>query len=126
MTDKMKQLITVLLAVLPAFLALSCSLEQELSPDGGQAGRTIRIVTADTDTRTVMGEESDGKIPVYWSEGDRISVNGVTSSPLEASSGSSSAEFKVRNKHCRRKDTVFQSHPVWMYRLIFTPSWRIK
>lgn len=97
MTDKMKQLITVLLAVLPAFLALSCSLEQELSPDGGQAGRTIRIVTADTDTRTVMGEESDGKIPVYWSEGDRISVNGVTSSPLEASSGSSSAEFKVRN-----------------------------
>ena len=42
MTDKMKQLITVLLAVLPAFLALSCSLEQDLSPDESVSSRQIR------------------------------------------------------------------------------------
>ena len=31
-------------------------------------------------TRTSLGDKQDGVYPIYWSEGDRISVNGVESS----------------------------------------------
>ena len=31
-------------------------------------------------TRTSLGDKQDGVYPIYWSEGDRISVNGVASS----------------------------------------------
>ena len=93
----MKQFLTTFLTLLPVVLAISCSLEEEFPADDKMSERSIRISVASAGTKTVLGEESDGKIPVYWSEGDRIAVNGVSSSPLGEASMASVADFKVRN-----------------------------
>ncbi len=93
----MKQFLTTFLTLLPVALAISCSLEEEFPADDKMSERSIRISVASAGTKTVLGEESDGKNPVYWSEGDRIAVNGVSSSPLGEASMASVADFKVRN-----------------------------
>lgn len=51
-------------------------------------------------TRTSLGQsEVNGVYPVWWSDGDRISVNGIESSPLSIapSQKTSTASFQVRN-----------------------------
>lgn len=53
-------------------------------------------VSDGTSTKTVLGEKTDGKYPVIWSEGDRIAVNGVVSAPLTAEeAGSGTATFTM-------------------------------
>lgn len=48
-----------------------------------QAGTVIEA-TLPQAARTVLGEKSGNVIPVLWSEGDRLTVNGVTSAALTA------------------------------------------
>ncbi len=80
----MKRLFTVLsLAV--AVLAMSCSKDtttDELLLGGGgnntetpDEGPMKYITIGIEDTRIAVGEESDGKVPLYWSEGDQLVVN---------------------------------------------------
>ncbi|MDY3784073.1 MAG: hypothetical protein SOZ66_07530 [Candidatus Cryptobacteroides sp.] len=53
-------------------------------------------LTSSVSTRTVLGEESGGRYPVYWSDGDRICVNGVKSSTSYGlGPGCTDAEFVV-------------------------------
>ena len=53
-------------------------------------------VSDGTSTKTALGEKTDGKYPVLWSEGDCIIVNGVVSKPLtSAAAGSNSATFHM-------------------------------
>ena len=85
----MKRLFTVLsLAV--AVLAMSCSKDtttDELLLGGGgnntetpDEGPMKYITIGIEDTRIAVGEESDGKVPLYWSEGDKLVVNKTTTS----------------------------------------------
>lgn len=56
---------------------------------------TLRADMPFVRTRTSLGAKADGVYPVVWSEGDRITVNGVESRPLSASeAGSSTAVFR--------------------------------
>lgn len=60
---------------------------------------TETVFTAVSDgnyAKTALGEKSDGKYPVVWSEGDCIIVNGVVSKPLTAeAAGSNTATFTM-------------------------------
>ena len=79
----------VVLAMMRFYLALligcvalftGCRTEVIPRPDNSAAGcPTLRLSLDDTRTRTHFGPIQDDKYPVYWSSGDRISVNGVCS-----------------------------------------------
>ena len=80
-----------------ALLAVSCNRE-ELTPSEGTPslkGKTVLTISTG-ETKTTMGEVSEGKRPVYWANGDKVAVNGVVSEPLadlEANSASASFTF---------------------------------
>lgn len=82
----------ILILLLPLLL-LSCNKEQAKQPFRLQAG------LEQTAVKTVMGEKSESKYPIYWSEGDVIAVNGSLSQPLAAGdAGTSSATFTFDEK----------------------------
>lgn len=57
---------------------------------------SLRAGISHCGTKAGAGERSGDAIPVFWSEGDVISVNGTLSSPLTAASaGLSEAEFRI-------------------------------
>ncbi|MBP3481802.1 MAG: hypothetical protein J6K28_00205 [Alistipes sp.] len=63
-------------------------------------GRVLVSASAPSDgTRTHSGETADGRMPVYWSDGDVLNVNGVNSSPLalDGRDGVTSAQFELKN-----------------------------
>ena len=83
----------ILILLLPIQF-LSCDKkEQAKQPFRLQAG------VEQTAVKTVMGDKSESKYPVYWSEGDVIAVNGALSQPLAAGdAGTSSATFTFDEK----------------------------
>ena len=89
----MKNLIKIFMAVAIAMFAFSCvndATEDATVKVGGKTTLTLSL----GDTRTELGQEVDGSYPVTWSEGDQITVNGITSEPLGAAdAGSANATF---------------------------------
>ncbi len=92
----MKNLARFLLAVV-AMVAVACTTDttdcSTFQTDG--AGVT-EISLSLEESRTQLGEKAEGVYPLYWSEGDKISVNGVASSALTAEeAGSTNASFTI-------------------------------
>ena len=82
----------ILILSLPVLLP-SCNKEQAKQPFRLQAG------VEQTAVKTVMGDKSESKYPIYWSEGDVIAVNGSLSQPLAAGdAGTSSVTFTFDEK----------------------------
>lgn len=84
-------------AILTLSAAVSCNKQEAAEP-----GRTVSldlVVDGNAATKTWLGEISDGVYPVWWSDGDRVSVNGVTSTPISVPDGQklSKATFLARN-----------------------------
>lgn len=80
-----------------ALVAFSCTTDvtEDLGVQLNDAGQT-EITLSLSESRTQLGEKADGVYPLYWSEGDKIAVNGVTSNEVAAESvGTSSATFVV-------------------------------
>ena len=76
----MKNLTKIFFAVV-AFVAYSCTTDTTKDLDvqlGGGAGQTVIELSLE-ESRTQLGEKADGLYPVFWSEGDKIAVNGVPS-----------------------------------------------
>ena len=95
----MKHLSRVFLAVATLFAGVACTTDatEDLGVNG--LGQT-KIVLSLEESRTQLGEKAGDLYPIYWSEGDQISVNGVASNPLTAAqAGSTSAEFTVNGTH---------------------------
>ena len=91
----MKTLTKIFMAVVALF-AVSCvtDLTDDLGVNLGEGQTTISISLEES--RTHLGTEVDGEYPLYWSEGDKIAVNGVASNALPASAhGQQSATFKI-------------------------------
>lgn len=83
------------------FLGTSCSGK----PDPGQGGDpdqpsegavTLSLSSTFEESKTILGELKDGIYRIYWSDGDRICVNGKKSSTLYGiEQGISTASFSV-------------------------------
>lgn len=65
--------------------------------DNQVAMTTITVGIDNNQTRIHLGEEEDGYLPLYWSEGDMLSLNGDTDSAglTAEQAGSTSAEFQI-------------------------------
>ena len=69
--------------------AIACSNELEYQNDS----RTVLTLELPGTTKTVLGEAQDGVRPVLWCRGDKISVNGVVSDPLDVEGDVLKADF---------------------------------
>ena len=94
----MKNLFKIFFAVV-AFVAYSCATDTTGDLDvqlGNGEGQTIIALSLE-ESRTQLGEKAGDLYPVYWSEGDKISVNGVESSEADIDeSDKTKAYFKVQ------------------------------
>ena len=95
----MKNLTRIFVAVVALFTSIACTTDttEDLGVNGlGQTTLTLSLEAS----RTQLGEKVGDLYPVYWSEGDQISVNGVASNALTAEqAGSSVAAFTVNGTH---------------------------
>ena len=83
------------LCCLLAALALSPFFSCEKA-DVNPEALAFKAAIEPTSTRCYIGDEAAGVLPVLWSEGDVISVNGTLAVPLTASAeGVSEVEFRV-------------------------------
>ena len=69
--------------------AIACSNELEYQNDS----RTVLTLELPGTTKTVLGDAQDGMRPVLWCKGDKISVNGVVSDPLNVEGNALTADF---------------------------------
>ena len=92
----MKQLLKFLLAVVVLF-TYSCTTDTtEDLGIGLNNGQVTEFAVSLEESRTQLGEKAGEVYPLYWSEGDKISVNGVESSALTANqAGSAVTSFTI-------------------------------
>ena len=85
--------IFVAVAVLLAGFACTTDVTEDL---GVSINNQAEITLSLEEARTHINGKVDGEYPLYWSEGDKIAVNGVASTPLsEADHGKASATFTI-------------------------------
>ena len=91
----MKLFTRVIASVVCFATLLGCQTDPTTTPVGAENGTTISISLEPT--RTSLGDKgNDGIYPLYWSEGDRIVINGVASSEATIdASNKSSASFVI-------------------------------
>ena len=92
---------TKLFISIAALFAFACTTDTTEDLGNNGLGQTTIALSLDG-TRTQLGAIVGENYPLYWSEGDQISVNGVASNPLtSAQAGKSSAVFTVNGVHER-------------------------
>ena len=79
----MKNLTRLFVAVALLFTSFACTTDVTEDLGVNLAGQTTLNVSLEK-ARTQLGEKADDVYPLYWSEGDQISVNGVASTILSA------------------------------------------
>ena len=92
----MKNLTKIFVAVAALFVGFACTTDvtEDLGVNlGGQTTLTISL----EESRTQLGAEVDGIYPLTWSEGDKISINGVESSSIAITSNASVAAFSFNS-----------------------------
>lgn len=90
----MKNLFKISLAVVMSMFVLSCTTDMTEDVNVNIAGQTTLTLSLGEATKTYLGDKSGESYPLYWSEGDQISVNGVVSTALASeSAGTTNAEF---------------------------------
>ena len=87
---------TKFLMIIVALVAYSCATDTTedlgIKLDGGQTQVSLSL----DGTKVHIGDKVGQEYPLYWSEGDKIAVNGVTSTPLAAEAhGQTSATFTI-------------------------------
>lgn len=63
--------------------------ESEIPSDGG----TVLTAVIGTDTKTMLGDKVGKEYPIFWTAGDKINVNGESSSEAAVKEGSKQASF---------------------------------
>ncbi len=95
----MKNLTKIFISVVAGMLAFSCVTDTTedlgIQIEGGKT--TTEVVLSLEAARTQLGEKAEGVYPLYWSEGDAIAINGVTSNPL-AEAGTAAALFTMTSE----------------------------
>lgn len=99
----------VAVAVLAAGFACTTDVTEDLGVKLNGGGQ-YEIALSLEESRTQLGEKADGVYPLYWSEGDQISVNGEASDRLGASAaGSSGAVFTFNTELTRPYNIIYSS-----------------
>ena len=82
------------MAVSVALFAFACATDptEDLGANVGAGGQT-KLTFSLEGTKTHLGELSGEQYPLYWSEGDVISVNGISSTSIAISNDATVAEF---------------------------------
>lgn len=105
--------------IFPLLVACAQEISIDLVPEEEQNIIEADIVMPDDDdTKTALGEKSGKYYPNYWMAGDKISVNGKTSSPLAEDSpsvGTGKAIFTVTGSLSTPLKTVYPAAVVKAY-----------
>ena len=90
----MKNLTKIFVTVAVLFTSLACTTDatEDL---GVKVGGQTEIVLSLEESRTQLGEKAGEVYPLYWSDGDKISINGIESNALSVSGNSAVATFTV-------------------------------
>lgn len=92
---------SVIFGLALGMLTVGCSQdmpEDALLPSNGNVVTLGVNISPSEDVRTSLGELAGGKYSVLWSEGDKLAVNGKTSSAVSAAqAGTTSATFTVED-----------------------------
>ncbi|MBQ5691748.1 MAG: hypothetical protein IIV24_09665, partial [Alistipes sp.] len=110
----MKKFTKILVAVV-ALVALSCTTDttQEMGVDLGNNDGLTKISLSLEESRTQLGEKAGDLYPLYWGEGDQISINGVASTPLSAdAAGSTNATFLVEGSPAKPYCIAYPAAPI--------------
>ena len=91
----MKKLTKFFFVAAALFAGFACT--TDATDDLGVAvGGQTEVVLSLEASRTQLGEKADGIYPLYWSEGDQISVNGIESNAISAeNAGAVAAKFVI-------------------------------
>ena len=90
----------LLFVLLPLALFAACDKTAETAVPAGDGATKLKAGITATFTRTWLDSESGGTaLRVYWSDGDRVNVNGQNSAPISVADGqkASDAEFLLRS-----------------------------
>ena len=90
----MKNLTKIFVAVVAGMFAFSC-VTDATEDLGVKLGGQTEITLSLEESRTQLGEKAGDLYPLYWSEGDKISVNGVESAEAAISSNQAVATFTI-------------------------------
>ena len=90
----MKTLTRIFLAIAVLFTSFACTTDVTEDLGVGVEGQT-KIVLSLEESRTQLGEKAGEVYPLYWSNGDKISVNGVESAGAEVGANSAVATFTL-------------------------------
>ena len=95
----MKNLTKIFMAVVAGMFAFSCVTDTTVDSNPtfesevGEVKTVLSVGIANSEElRTQLGGYANGKYPMYWSNGDQISVNGVESNSLVLEEGEKSVE----------------------------------
>ena len=90
----MKNLAKIFVAVTVLFAGFACTTDVT-SDLGVQTDGQTTITLSLEESRTQLGEKAGEVYPLYWSAGDKISVNGVESAGVEVGANSTAATFTL-------------------------------
>ena len=104
----MRRLTKIFFAVAALAVGFSCTTDTtedlSLSIKGGGTELAISL----EESRTQLGAKAEGVYPLYWSEGDKIAVNGVASAALTAEeAGAAGALFTFESELVRPYNIVY-------------------
>ena len=93
----MKNLTKIFISAAILFAGFACTTDATEDLDiqvGNGVGQTEFVLSLE-ESRTQLGEKAGDLYPLYWSNGDKISVNGVESNEVTLNGQSSVATFTV-------------------------------
>ena len=90
----MRNLTKIFLVVAMACAGVACTTDATEDLGVNVGGQTEFVLSLE-ESRTQLGIEADGVYPLYWSNGDKISVNGVESNEITVGENTTVAEFTI-------------------------------
>ena len=95
--------------------------ESEKQLDGG----TVLTAVIGTDTKTMLGEKVGKEYPILWTEGDRINVNGESSSEAVIKAGAKQASFAFGKEMAAPYSAVYPASAYKSDGVVTVPSSQI-
>ncbi len=104
----MRRLTKIFFAVAALAVGFSCTTDTTEDLSLSIKGEGTKLAISLEESRTQLGEKAGDVYPLYWSEGDKIAVNGVASAALTAEeAGAAGALFTFESELVRPYNIVY-------------------